>query len=196
MNSTTTLLSFNALYILIFSGLSLKNQNYEFFYYVIALLIILVLLWRHHNKEKLSLGLLWALSLWGLLHLMGGNIPIGNGEILYYLQLLPFLRYDQFVHFYGFGVATILAYELLAPFLKKSATWPLTALLLVMVGTGFGAFNEVVEFLATQIFAETNVGDYVNNMMDLVFNLLGALGALLLIYPRFKANRINGSKKL
>jgi hypothetical protein len=38
---------------------------------------------------------------------------------------------------------------------------------------GFGALNEVVEFIATR-FMETNVGDYENTGWDLVANLAGA----------------------
>ena len=51
-------------------------------------------------------------------------------------------------------------------------------------GMGFGAFNEVVEFIATRIFPKTNVGDYENTGFDLVYNLIGATIAATVIYWR------------
>jgi hypothetical protein len=46
---------------------------------------------------------------------------------------------------------------------------------------GFGALNEVVEFAATQLLPDTNVGGYVNTGWDLVFNLVGSAAAALAI---------------
>ena len=40
---------------------------------------------------------------------------------------------------------------------------------------GFGALNEVVEFAATMLVPETNVGGYENTGWDLVSNLVGVL---------------------
>ena len=47
---------------------------------------------------------------------------------------------------------------------------------------GFGALNEVIEFAATQLLPNTNVGGYVNTGWDLVFNLLGSTIAACMIY--------------
>jgi hypothetical protein len=49
-------------------------------------------------------------------------------------------------------------------------------------GLGFGALNEVVEFLATLLIAETNVGGYRNTGWDLISNLIGATVAASLIW--------------
>jgi hypothetical protein len=46
---------------------------------------------------------------------------------------------------------------------------------------GFGAANEVVEFLATLALPETNVGGYENTGWDLVANVVGCVIAALLI---------------
>jgi glycopeptide antibiotics resistance protein len=40
---------------------------------------------------------------------------------------------------------------------------------------GFGALNEVIEFIAFITLSKTGVGDVYNTGFDLVFNLLGAL---------------------
>jgi hypothetical protein len=47
---------------------------------------------------------------------------------------------------------------------------------------GFGAFNEVIEFAATQTVPETNVGGYVNTGWDLVSNMVGSFIAAGLIW--------------
>jgi len=51
---------------------------------------------------------------------------------------------------------------------------------------GAGALNEIVEFVATVLVPETNVGGYYNTALDLVFNAAGALVAGLYIF--FKKN--------
>jgi hypothetical protein len=49
---------------------------------------------------------------------------------------------------------------------------------------GFGALNEVVEFVATLSIPETNVGGYENTGWDLVANLVGVALASLIIHLR------------
>ena len=47
---------------------------------------------------------------------------------------------------------------------------------------GAGVFNEVVEFIAVVLFQEQNkVGDYYNNAIDLVYNSIGSLTAIVVI---------------
>ena len=54
-------------------------------------------------------------------------------------------------------------------------------------GLGFGALNEVVEFVATLLIPETNVGGYRNTGWDLVANLIGATIAATLIWAYGRA---------
>ncbi len=172
------ILFFNLTYILGFGGYALFNGNYEFLFYVSIVVFFLLLLVYKQEKLGLSTASLWRLSVWGLLHMLGGNLPV-NGSVLYNLQLIPvLLKYDQFVHAFGFGTATIIGYELLKPFLRDKVNWTTLSILLVMIGLGAGALNEIIEFIATVIIPETNVGGYVNTALDLVFNLIGALIAV------------------
>jgi hypothetical protein len=48
-----------------------------------------------------------------------------------------------------------------------------------MGGVGFGAINEMVEFLATRVVPDTNVGGFENTGWDLVANTVGAALAAL-----------------
>jgi uncharacterized membrane protein YjdF len=175
---------FNAIYILAFSLVALRGKNYEFLLY--ALIVILVAGWILYKQRtvQFSVGLLWCLSVWGLLHMAGGNITINDtGHVLYELQLIPVvLRYDQLVHAFGFGTATLVCNHILRPYLNPHLpTWWPVAILIVLMGSGMGAMNEIIEFIAEKTLEDTHVGGYDNTMLDLVFNLIGGVLAVLLL---------------
>jgi hypothetical protein len=54
-------------------------------------------------------------------------------------------------------------------------------LVCVAAGMGFGALNEMIEFIATHLLPENSIGDYENTGWDLVANFAGALVAAALI---------------
>lgn len=176
-----------------FTSMFIARANYEFILYIAVIIFFLLLILFTNEKVGFSLTTLWGLTIWGLLHMSGGGIIIGD-HVLYAQMLLPIipsyeiLKYDQFVHSFGFGVATLVSYELLLPLLKEKMYAPVrTGIILVMAGLGMGAVNEIIEFIATVIMPETGVGGYVNTSLDLVFNLFGALLAyFFLIKPKLK----------
>jgi hypothetical protein len=106
------------------------------------------------------------------------------------------LKYDQIVHAYGFGVATWLCWQGLCGALRPLVgdtphPTPGLMVLVAAAGMGLGALNEVVEFIATRITV-TNVGGYVNTGWDLIFNAVGASIAAAILYaaaPRPAAAR-------
>lgn len=180
------ILAFNILYVSIFALYAVAQKNYEFIFYVSIVLFLITLILIKNKKLRLSSGVLWCLSVWGLLHMMGGTIPV-HGSVLYNLQLVPiFLKYDQFVHAFGFGTTTVVGYQLLRPFLIKQVNWTTLSLLLIMIGLGAGALNEILEFIATLTIPETNVGGYINTALDLVFNLIGATIATIYISKKYR----------
>ena len=61
----------------------------------------------------------------------------------------------------------------------------------VAAGMGFGAANEVVEFIATRVLPETNVGGYENTGWDLVSNTAGCLIAAGLIHARARNSHVS-----
>jgi hypothetical protein len=96
------------------------------------------------------------------------------------------LKYDQVVHAYGFGLTTWLCWTGLRVAAEAQGAGPLhpTPGLMVLcaaAGNGFGAFNEIVEFTATLLLPKTNVGSYENTAWDLVFNALGSVLAVVAI---------------
>jgi len=180
----------------IFTPIFFIAKNYEFVAYVGVVLAVGILIFYTNRKVNYPNGLLWGLLSWAGLHLAGGGIIVGDG-VLYRLILLPLseeygiFRYDQFVHIWGFAVATYLAYVILLPSLVDGPRrWVSLGIVIVMAGLGFGAVNEIIEFSATVFFDETGVGGYVNTSLDLVSDLVGALIALVLIRKNERKNRI------
>lgn len=180
------LAAFTALYMVVFGAWAVATGNTEFLFYAAVMLALIGGVLLIDRQVHFSPAVLWGLSIWGLLHMAGGTVPIpesvtepGGLPRLYSLRLWPwFIKYDQFVHAFGFGAATLAGWEGLraATQLRRPPGFGL-ALLVVCIGMGLGALNEVVEFIATLIMPETNVGGYRNTGWDLVANLTGCLAA-------------------
>ncbi|MGH9156859.1 MAG: DUF2238 domain-containing protein [Acidimicrobiales bacterium] len=146
--------------------------------YLVLIAVLIVLVCRLERRFGLGTGVLWGLSAWGLAHLAGGVIPLDGDRTLYNAILgLDLLRFDRLVHAGGFGVATLVCSKVLRHWLASPATTSGPAVLTVLAGLGVGALNEILEFFATLVLPDTNVGGYVNTGWDLVFDLLGGIVA-------------------
>lgn len=189
---------FNGAYIALAVATSLARGNREFIFYIVVMLVLIVVMSLVHRRVKLTSGLLWAFSAWGLAHMAGGlcALPAGwpyNGDhaVLYSWWIIPErLKYDQIVHAYGFGVTTWLCWHILRNALRQpdgGMVRPTFGMLTLCAaaGMGFGALNEVIEFIAVLTIPNTNVGGYENTGWDLVANLVGTILAALII--RFTA---------
>lgn len=168
--------------------------NREFVFYIVVMLVLIAVVMVVHRRMSLTSGQLWALSIWGLLHMAGGLVPVpesfqinGPIRVLYSLWLIPGrLKYDQLVHAYGFGVTTWICWHAIRTSLGAagvSRPKPTLGLLTLAAagGMGFGALNEVIEFIAVLTIPNTNVGGYENTGWDLVANLVGCVIATLVI---------------
>lgn len=185
---------FNLIFLVIGALASIRTGNIEFVLYVIVLAILLAIVTSIHLKVRFHIVTLWGLSLWGIAHMAGGLMPVpsswptaGEGDVLYNLWLIPnLLKFDQLVHAYGFGMVTWVCWQCLEFAFRTRGVLiqPTLGLLTLCVagGMGFGASNEVVEFIATLVLPETNVGGYINTGWDLVSNLVGSLLAAIVIY--------------
>lgn len=188
----------NLIGIFIFTPLFMSRRNYEFLMYIGVIVFFLLLILLTNKKVNYPNIVLWGLTVWAFLHMSGGGIYI-RGEKLYELILIPLigapyhiLKYDQFIHAVGFGVATLAMYYLLKPLLKKeNSKWIALSIVIIMAGFGVGALNEVLEFITTVIMPKTGVGGYINNSLDLVFNLIGAILAMIFIRIKEGVSREN-----
>lgn len=185
-------LAFTLGYLALAGLVATRRANSEFLVYIAVMLVLIAFVAIVDRWVVLSQGVLLMLSTWGILHMAGGlmNVPESwptDGEpALYNLWLIEGrLKYDQLVHATGFGVTTWACWQALRRALAGMGVRPEPGwgilLLCAMGGMGFGALNEVAEFAATRLLAETNVGGYVNTGWDLVANLVGCVTAVLLI---------------
>jgi len=162
-----------------------REGNGEFIWYIATMLVILAFVVLTIGKSNLSTWLLSLLSLWGLLHFLGGGLAVGSG-VLYSYVIFPIwlngdftvLRYDQVVHFYGFGLVALIIFYLLQRSTALPQKW--IGVLAIFTAMGFGALNELIEFLAVLTVLETGVGGYYNTGLDIVANALGAICAALI----------------
>ena len=187
------ILIINAILVIFFSFLAVKKLNYEFIIYIGVIIFFFILILFTNRKSNIDNFCLWGLTLWAFLHMSGGFVMIKGGR-LYELVLtnlftvgdVTFFRYDHFVHLIGFGVATVICYKLIEPYLGKKINWKILFPLIVLMGIGLGSFNEIIEFAATVIAPETGVGGYYNTSFDMVSNALGAIIAGVIINFKYR----------
>ena len=154
-----------------FTASFLLQGNYEFLFYVAVVVLIFIIVLATLHKSNFDNLTLWGMSLWGLIHVAGSAISIGGGKVLYAKVLIPIInngemtifKYDQFAHLFGFFVATLVGYHLLKKYLAPNTNWKVIYFLLVLIGMGFGALNEIIEFISVLSLPETGVGGYINN---------------------------------
>ena len=159
------------------------TRNWEFLFYSVIISLFVGFLWYtdrffHYRKTSLTL-----FSLWMLIHICGGTVPIGGGQVLYNWVIVPLapepyliFKFDQFAHIFCYVAIGSLADDAIAPLLKPGARLA-RFLVVTLAAIGIGALNEVMEFAAVCMIPDTNVGDYTNNALDLICNTLGALTA-------------------
>jgi hypothetical protein len=173
--------AFTGAYMLAALAGALLNGNREFLYYLVVMVVLILAVLAVHFRVRFRPAVLAGLSLWGAAHMAGGLLPVGD-SVLYNLWLIPErLKYDQLVHALGFGLTTWVCWEALRPSLRDSRARLGPLVLCAAAGCGFGAFNEVVEFIAVLTIPNTNVGGYENTGWDLVANLVGSVSAAFLI---------------
>ena len=179
----------NVIYLIIFLIIFLGRKNYEFVGYIVVVTLILILILSTNKKVNYPNFVLWGLTLWGLMHMCGGGVLFNNGTLkLYAIILIPLsaeyniFRYDQLVHIVGFAVSTLIMYSIIKSHINfKSKGKVALGIVIIMAGLGVGAVNEIIEFTATVFVPETGVGGYVNNSLDLVADLIGAIIAWIYI---------------
>lgn len=164
------------------------SGNFEFLFYIAVMVGMIALVAFGSRSTDFPAMLLWALSLWGFAHMAGGGVMV-KGDVLYNLTLLNiagngelrFLKYDQLVHAYGFGVtAWALWHILMYHYPQIRGTW--TSLTFpALASMGLGSANEMIEFASVLMAPANNVGGYLNTSLDLVMNAAGAVIAMTII---------------
>lgn len=177
----------NALYLLAFGVLAFMTGNGEFLLYVFIVVGVASMLLWSLPYTKMPSWLLWLLTLWGFGHLAGGLWPTSYG-VLYSNILIPIvgepynvLKYDQFLHLYGFIIASMGLWYILRPQLANRHSPFVIAFFIFFTCLGIGGLNEVMEFFVTVLFAVNYVGGYENTALDLLSNAVGSLIGSLIV---------------
>lgn len=171
--------------LIIFAIYYIVKGNYEFLTYVLAIGFVLFFIFKSNKYYQYSKLARWGFFVWMLLHMLGGSLYL-NGIRLYDIMLLKILpdpynilRYDQFVHAFCYFVITLFVYSVVK-FATREKIKTKTALAIVFLASiGIGALNEIIEFLTVALFNSQGVGGYFNNALDLIFNSIGALIAVI-----------------
>lgn len=140
-------------------------------YYVPITIVLVAIFWRIHLAVGFSSGLLWGLALVAAGNLAGGVLLV-DGAPLYQLEVLGPIQYDKLFHAAATGVGAWAAYEALVRWGVPHR--PLLVFAAVMLAIGGGALVEIVEYFGSLLIENNSVGDYANNMQDLIANTVGA----------------------
>ncbi|MYD41004.1 MAG: hypothetical protein F4W94_04645 [Acidimicrobiia bacterium] len=125
------------------------------------------------RRVRFSTEVLVLLSISGCAHMAGGNVVI-DGSLLYESTWLGFLGYDHFLHVLGLGTAGLAVWEATTRMFRAFGGWP-AAVITFLGAHAVGTAIEIGEYLSYLTIEAANVGDYANNMQDLIANMVGAL---------------------
>ena len=183
----------NLLYMVPSVYLFMQRSNMEFIAYLGIVILIGMILVFTYEKIGLSILDMWALSFFGFAHMMGGLVIFPDGLNLYKQILIDIvdngggyviLKMDQVIHCLGYGTVAFVIYSVLNKKLQTSKGMLL--FLSILVATGLGALNEVIEFIVVLSTEFNGVGDLYNMGFDLIFNFAGAITGALIQYFRLK----------
>jgi len=181
--SLIPVVTFSALYLIIGGLYFARDLNLEFVIYVAVIIAIFAGVFSTLRHTQFSIWMLWLLSLWGLMHVAGGAVQTADG-VLFAYRFYPFmdfggdfyiLKYDQVVHAYLYGLVAMMSYHALRVPMGVVGHGFLVALAAAMISLGVSGLNEIMEFLIVVTLERNGVGGYENAMLDLIFNLGGAI---------------------
>ena len=170
------------LIIIVFSIVSISQQNYEFLAYSVTAFLLVLLIqitdkyYSYPNFAKIGI------LIWLFFH-MGGGFFYYAGTRWYGLIFIkiigePYniLRYDQVLHFFFYFIIAFFIYRFTISTIANKKVSKISLGIIVALSTvGIGALNEVMEFGVYVSYANSGVGTYINNGLDLIFNTIGAI---------------------
>ena len=190
------ILGINLISVLSFGTFYLKALNYEFIAYALSIFVVIAFLYSTLHVTKFPTYLLAGVTIWGILHMMGGSVQTVDG-VLYAYKVYPFfdgggdfyvLKMDQLIHAYLYGVVGLMFYHLLRNMVGMRSHQGFVAAVAIFAAAGFSILNEIVEFWAAVNIPDNGVGGYENTVLDLIFNLSGAAIAVLTYVVIHKKN--------
>lgn len=155
--------------------------------YAVWILVGAVVFVAVYRRARFSRMTVWGIVVFGISHVAGGMVPVGDGILYQWWLIDDVLRYDNVQHAWGFGFVGRATWEALRHrFAPDPADLPGVATWLVVLGAStFGAANEILEYVLTLVLEDTNVGGYDNTARDLMANLGGGM-----VVGAFTAHRL------
>ena len=141
--------------------------------YLVWVLLAAGLVLGFDSRVRFSTEVLILLSISGFAHMAGGNIFI-NDVRLYEFTLFGFLGYDHLLHVVGLGTGGLAVWEATARMFRAFGGWP-AAVITFLGAHAIGTAIEIGEYLSYLFIEAVKVGDYANNMQNLIANMVGAL---------------------
>ena len=182
------LLVTNVLLVLGFGIYYAVTSNYEFVAYAGTIALVTGLLFSTLRITGFSIGIVSGITLWSLMHMLGGSLITSDG-VLYAYRIIPIfdgggdfyiLKFDQFVHAYLYGVVGLMFLHLIRETTGVNTHRIFVGAVAIFAAAGFSIINEIVEFIAVVQLPETGVGGYHNTVLDMMFNLFALLLRLAL----------------
>jgi len=186
-NKQKLLLGVNIAVVVGFGWYYLQSANYEFLAYAGTIALVALVLFGTLKWTRFSTTILVGITIWGILHMLGGSVMTSDG-VLYAYRIFPFfdgggefyiLKFDQIVHAFLYGVVGLMFLHTLQNIIGIKDRVALVAFTAIFAAAGFSIVNEIIEFLAVVNIPETGVGGYHNTVLDMIFNLAGAMIAVL-----------------
>ena len=161
----------------------LAGENRRVVAYLVVWSLLALLVRAGHRRWPLPRATVAALVVAGAGHLAGGLLPSPDtgAPIMYETWLIPgVLKFDQLAHAFISGTVTVAVFQALGHVVDPRRAGPaVRAIIAMLVCWGFGASNELFEFLSALRFPDAYVGGMENTGWDLAFNALGGVLAAI-----------------
>ena len=142
---------------------------WEFFVYATLNVIVVIFLWIMFRNFNFPNWLIILVQLSIFMHFAGGLINIADKRL--YDCLIFNIRYDKYVHFFNSFIGGVFLYKYY--FRELKLNWLIKDFILIFTVLGIGALVEIVEYLVTLTVETNGVGNYDNNLQDLISNFIG-----------------------
>jgi hypothetical protein len=163
--------AFDILAYIVTESREFPGTDLTFKLYSLVILGIMIAFWLALRRHEYPVWAVVSLQLTVMGHIAGRFVVV-DGQPLYRSHILG-LRGDKVIHALNAAAAAIFTTALFRRLKFDHGGWE--GFIVVMTVSGAGALVEIVEYGGTMVLPAHYVGDYANNMQDLVANLLGAL---------------------
>ena len=175
---------------------SYSFDNTDYLYDIGFSIVLLLLIFWFRKPLKLS-NFTFILLIFAIF------LHTGGGVIGFYNESPVPISWDYLTHFIGVFAATVTIFPMLSQYFSNDKKHNiLIVILMVLLGLGVGALIEQIEFISYNIFGEGTgffrfgglgdtstgniLGGYINSMLDLQYNFLGAVVAVIIMLVLYR----------